>query len=99
MTEFEAALLLLLACMAGLLLLCLWIISRMTRPEETPSSIDPILGARDRMAVYRASGPFIRPHRDVFLPMPDHLKTQEEMIAWMTKELPKTIESAAKSPE
>ncbi|RDI61261.1 hypothetical protein [Microvirga subterranea] len=23
-----------------------------------------------------------------FVPMPDHLRTREEMVAWMTKELP-----------
>jgi hypothetical protein len=99
MTEFEAAVLLVFGCMAGLLLLCLWIVSRMMRPDGEPSGVDPILGARDRVAIYRPGGPFIRPHRDVLVPMPEHLTTQEEMVAWMTKELPRVIENSARSPE
>lgn len=98
MTELKVTLLLLLVCMAGLLLICLWAISRMMRPDGEPSGVDPILGARDRVAIYRAGGSLIQPHRDVFVPMPDHLKTREEMVAWMSKDLPKVIENAARSP-
>jgi hypothetical protein len=99
MTEVEIALLLLVSCTAGLLLLCLWLISRATRPVREARGIDPILGARDRVAIYRACGPFIQPHRDVLMPMPEHLRTRDEMVAWMTEVLPKAMESAARSPD
>ena len=98
MTEFEIALLILLGCTAGVLLLCLWIVSRMMRPEGEPSGVDPILGARDQVAIYRVGGPFIRPHRDVLVPMPDDLERRDDMVAWMTKELPKVMESAVRPP-
>jgi hypothetical protein len=28
--------------------------------------------------------------------MPEHLTTQEEIVAWMTKEMPKMVERAAR---
>lgn len=28
-----------------------------------------------------------------FVPMPNHLKTREEMVAWMTKELPRHLQA------
>jgi hypothetical protein len=46
-----------------------------------PGLDDPITGPRDRIAIYESYGPYI--------PMPDHLKTADEMVDWMTKELPK----------
>ena len=49
------------------------------RPRRT--AIDPIMGARDRIEIYDSGGSFI--------PMPDHLTTRDEIVAWMTKELPK----------
>jgi hypothetical protein len=30
-----------------------------------------------------------------FIPMPSHLKSREEMVAWMTTELPRLTEEAA----
>jgi hypothetical protein len=31
--------------------------------------------------------------------MPEHLRTRDEMVAWMTEVLPKAMESAARSPD
>lgn len=68
----------------------LWIGNRITMPlSNRPSAIDPILGARDQVAVHDTPGPFI--------PMPDHLKTRNEMVAWMTQELPR-LTSGMSSP-
>jgi hypothetical protein len=50
--------------------------------------LDPILGARDPIGIYRSDEPFI--------PMPTHLRTRQEMVAWMTGELPKLTEKLAK---
>jgi hypothetical protein len=57
--------------------------------------MDPILGVRDRVAVYRPSGPPIQSHPNVLVLIPDHLTTQEEMVAWVTKEMPKVVGRAA----
>jgi hypothetical protein len=45
------------------------------------TAIDPFVSPILWIEVYDSSGPFI--------PMPNHLKTCDEMVAWMTKELPK----------
>jgi hypothetical protein len=89
-------LILLLSLAAMLALALVWTVSRLLRPGHEPSKTDPILGMRDRVAVYRASGPLIQPHPNVLVPMPDHLTTQEEMVAWMTKEMPKVVERDAR---
>src|SRR4051794_28708075 len=68
------------SCAIGLGLVILWICSRFTAPMKE-SVRDPILGPKDRIAVYGS--------RELLIPMPDHLKTHHEMVAWMTKELPK----------
>ena len=34
-----------------------------------------------------------------FVPMPSHLRTRAEMVAWMTQELPKLTESATTKPQ
>jgi hypothetical protein len=58
-----------------------WISNRISAIWSNPEGgIDPIMGPKDRIAIYD-TGPYI--------PMPDRLKTREEMVAWMTKELPK----------
>jgi hypothetical protein len=81
----------LLASIAGFItalwLLLLWI-GEGAAPSETECILDPILGARHQAAIYDSQGSFI--------PMPDHLKTRDEMIAWMTEELPKLTAEAAK---
>jgi len=63
-----------------LLLLVTWFGGRTITPEFE-DDLDPINGARDPVAIYESHGPFI--------PMPEHLKTHDQMIAWMTQELPR----------
>ena len=74
----------LLAAVAGFIaalgLLVLWVGDR-AASEVGADNLDPIIGARDQIAIYEPLSPYI--------PMPDHLKTRDEMVAWMTKELPK----------
>jgi hypothetical protein len=68
---------------AAIWLLLLWVGDRATESFElSPDALDPIRGARDPMAIYD-HGPFIA--------MPEHLKTEDEMVSWMTKDLPKLI--------
>jgi hypothetical protein len=50
---------------------------------------DPTTGPRDRIAVYDHGGPFVS--------MPDQLKTRDEMVEWLTKELPKLTSDARRS--
>ncbi len=64
---------------AALWLLLLWVGDGAVAPENT--WLDPIMGERDRVGIYESYGPFV--------PMPEHLKTHDEMVAWMTKELPR----------
>ena len=68
---------------AAIWLLLLWVGDRAGASfESAPDGLDPILGARDPMAIHD-QGPFIA--------MPDHLKTRDEMVAWMTRDLPKLL--------
>jgi len=79
--DLTVSVLVVLAGAIGMLLLLLtWFGSRTITPE-IEDDLDPILGARDPVAIYESHGPFI--------PMPDHLKTSDQMVAWMTQELPK----------
>jgi hypothetical protein len=98
MTGFEVALLLLLCCTAAPLLVGLWVASRLMRPEGEPSGVDPIRGARNPVAIYRIGDPLVRPHRDVLVPMPDHLTGRDEMVAWLTKDLPELMDDAFRPP-
>jgi len=91
----SAVVVLLMGWIAGLLLVLLWAVRELLWPSSEPSGVDPILGVRDRVTVYRPSCPLIQHDPNVIVPMPDHLKTQEEMVAWMTKEMPKVVERAA----
>jgi hypothetical protein len=79
--DLAISLLVVLAGAVGMLLLLLtWFGSRSITPE-IEDDLDPILGPKDPTAIYESHGPFI--------PMPAHLKTSDQMVAWMTKELPK----------
>lgn len=53
------------------------------------SPVDPILGVRDQVAIYDSTG--------LLIPMPEHLKTHEEMVAWMTGEMPKLAKELTRS--
>jgi hypothetical protein len=82
-TDVELALMAALAGLAGAIgLRLMWISHRIPTPRRARhTAFDLITGARDRVAIYDSGGSFI--------PMPSHLKTSEEMVDWMTKELPK----------
>jgi hypothetical protein len=81
--DVELALLVALAGLAGAIgFHFMWISHRIPTPRRIRhTAIDPITGTRDHIAIYDTGGSFI--------PMPNHLKTSDEMVAWMTKELPK----------
>jgi hypothetical protein len=82
-SSIELAILVALAGLTGFIgLRLMWVSHRPPVLRRTRrSAIDPIMGPRDRIAIYDSGGSFI--------PMPDHLKTKDEMVSWMTKELPK----------
>lgn len=96
MADVQLILLLTVICIVALASVLAWSFGRLLRPDYEPSGVDPILGARDHVAVYRPSGTLIQPHPSVLVPLPEHLTTQEEMVAWMTKEMPKVVERAVR---
>jgi hypothetical protein len=62
----------------------MWIRHRISTPRRIRhTAVDPITGTRNRVVTYDPGGSFI--------PMPSHLKTRDEMMAWMTNELPKLM--------
>jgi hypothetical protein len=63
-----------------LMLLVAWFGGKAIAPEFE-DDLDPILGSRNPMAIHDTQSPFI--------PMPAHLKTNDQMVEWMTRELPK----------
>jgi len=77
---------------AALWFLAIGISQRLTSRWSIPNrGTDPIVGPKDPIAIYDRGGPFI--------PMPDNLKTRDEMVAWMTQELPKlTAPKSTPSP-
>lgn len=80
LTEVAIALLAIVAgFLAALWLLLLWLGDGVDLQAE--HDLDPILGTRDPVAIYESQGPYI--------PMPDHLKTHDEMVSWLTKDLPR----------
>lgn len=79
--DLTLALLAVLAGSLGMLwLLLIWFGDGMVNPE-IGGHVDPILGAPDQPAIYSSYEPYI--------PMPEDLRTSDEMVAWMTKELPR----------
>jgi hypothetical protein len=61
-------------------LLLFWVGDGLANPVM-PYAADPIIGPRDQVATYES--------HDEFIPMPERLRTQDEMVAWMTEELPR----------
>ncbi len=85
-----ALLLVMLFALTVLLMGIVWTLHRTTLlPSDIPSRLDPIMGKRDRVAIHDTYGPYI--------PMPKDLRTKDEMVAWMTRELPKLTGGAMKS--
>lgn len=79
--DLAISLLVILAGSLGLLLLLLIRFGGKTIEPDIASDLDPILGAKDQVAVYDTYGPYI--------PMPSHLRTADEMVAWMMNDLPR----------
>ena len=73
---------------AAIFLVPLWVCRRTTDPAMT-SSVDPILGVKDQAAIHDVDTSFI--------PLPDHLRTNHEVVTWLTKDLPKLTEGLARS--
>jgi hypothetical protein len=81
--DFTLALLSVVAGFLGMLLLLVtWFGGRMIEPEGE-TDLDPILGLRDQPAIHEAQAAFV--------PMPRHLTTHQEMVSWMTREMPKLL--------
>ena len=72
----------------GMLLLLLMGFGGMTIEPELESAVGPILDPKDHATIYDIDGPFI--------PIPDHLKTADEMVAWMTRDMPRLTAEAQK---
>ncbi len=53
----------------------------MMLPSLPAATTDAVLRAKHQTALHDPKSTFIR--------MPDHLKTHDEMVAWMTRDLPK----------
>ena len=53
----------------------------MMLPSLPAATTDPVLRAKDQTVIHDPRSPFIL--------MPDHLKTNDEMVTWMTRELPR----------
>jgi hypothetical protein len=45
-------------------------------PDERPGPIHPISGARDQVVIYRTYDPYLDPLPEVFVPMPESLRTR-----------------------
>jgi hypothetical protein len=88
--DIETALVLLLLFGAVMMLGTLWTLHRATLlPSDIPSHLDPILGKPDRVAIHDTYGPYI--------PMPGDLRTKDEMLEWLIKELPKLTAEGTKT--
>ena len=86
--DFTSTLLLAFLGAAAIFLVPLWVCRRTTDPTMT-SPIDPILGAKDRVAIHDVDTSFI--------PLPDHIRTNDEVVAWLTKDLPKLTKGLTRS--
>jgi len=89
--DFELALMAALAALTGAIgLRFMWTSHRIPTPRRARhTAVDPITGVRDRVAIYDSG--------DSFIPMPSNLRTSEEMVDWMTKELPKLTATMSNS--
>ena len=86
-----ATLLALLCAYVFLWLLILWIGERIGRRWSAFDSgrADAVLRTSNCIAVHQTSGPFIE--------MPERLKTRDEMVGWITTELPRLAAEKANS--
>jgi hypothetical protein len=72
----------------GMLLLLFMGFGGVAIEPELGSAVGPMLDPKDDTPIYDIDGPFI--------PIPDHLKTADEMVAWMTRDMPKLTAEAQK---
>jgi hypothetical protein len=81
--DVELVLLAGLAGLAGAIgLRFMWISHRIPVPRRARhTTVDPIAGTRNHAVISASDGTLV--------PMPNHLKTREEMVAWITNELTK----------
>jgi len=72
----------LLACLgaSAALLVPFWLSWGRTDPTLT-SLVGPMLGATNQAAIHNSDPSLI--------PMPDHLRTKDEMVTWLVDDLPK----------
>lgn len=70
----------------GMLLLLLMGFGGMTIEPEPESAVGSTLDPKDQAIIHDIDGSFI--------PIPDHLKTADEMVTWMTRDMPKLAAEA-----
>jgi hypothetical protein len=70
----------------GMLLLLFMGFGGMTIEPELDSAVGPILDPKDQATIHDRDGPFI--------PIPENLKTADEMVTWMTRDMPKLTAEA-----
>jgi hypothetical protein len=90
-TDLTIAMLAILAGTTGMLWLLLVSFGDGHATPLRPYADDSIAITADRRASEDPDGPFI--------PMPDHLKTHHDMVAWMTRELPRLAAESASGPD
>jgi hypothetical protein len=78
--DFTATVLLAYLGAAGVFLVP-FLVSRRTTDPTVTSPVDPILGEKDQAAIHNLDPSFI--------PMPDYLRTRDEMVTWMVRDLPR----------
>jgi hypothetical protein len=75
--------------LAAIWLLLLWVGDHAAAAfDRSPDALDPIMGPRDRIVIHDGG--------ESFIPMPEELRTRDEMVAWMTKELPRLTAKEAR---
>jgi hypothetical protein len=79
-----------LCLVVGVWVVGMLVLDRIASRLSTPARpFDPIVGHKNPMAMYDTGGPFI--------PMPERLQTREEMVAWLTTDLPKLTADRSES--
>jgi hypothetical protein len=79
--DVAASLIMTFVALLGLFLIAMWRRGQLTHPQIKSPAI-PDRGTAEQM---------IATDTDSFIPMPDYLRTKDEMVAWMTYDLPRLI--------
>jgi hypothetical protein len=88
LTSFTLDLLVILAGFFGVL----WLLTGLFGDRE------PIVPYAEAFTAGKDVHAFVSDAQEPFIPMPSHLKSSAEMVAWMTTELPRLAEEAANKP-